>query len=130
MPTISHAVDQFKLVNLGFLRGGRGPYVIRQDGHPPGSMTFEELRFFLLADGSWMLEYAFYLLPEEEQEKHLFGSLHDVFEVIDELAGKPVVVHDRLPEGVTREVILARMRETGNRLIRRLHEARDGSLSR
>jgi len=130
MSTISHAVDRFKLLNLGYLRGGKGPYVIRQDGYAPGSMTMEEHRFYLLEDGSWMLNYAFFLLPAEEQEKHLFGSLNEVFKAIDDLAGKKVVVHDKLPDGATKEQILAGMRDAGNRLNQRLYEAKAGQLGR
>ena len=130
MPAISHSVNQFKLLNLGYLRGGKGPYVIRQDGHKPGSMTMEQQRFYLLEDGSWMLNYAFFLLPEEEQEKHLFGSLQEVFAAIDDLAGKKLVVNDQLPEGATKEKILASMRNISNRLSSRLYEAKAGSLSR
>lgn len=130
MPAISHSVDQFKLVNLGYLRGGKGPYVLRQDGHAPGSMTLEQHRFYLLDDGSWMINYAFFLLPEEEQEKHLFGSLQEVFDAIDDLAGKKVVVNDKLPEGATKEKILASMREIGHRLSQRLYDAKAGTLRR
>jgi hypothetical protein len=130
MAAISHSVNQFKLLNLGYLRGGKGPYVIRQDGHAPGSITMEQHRFYLLDDGSWMLNYAFFLLPEEEQQQHLFGSLQEVFAAIDELAGKKVVVNDKLPEGATKEKIMASMRDIGNRLSARLYEAKAGSLGR
>lgn len=130
MPAISHSVDRFKLLNLGYQPGGKGPYVIRQDGHRPGSMTMEEHRFYLLKDGSWMLNYAFFLLPEDEQKRHLFESLQEVFAAIEDLAGKKVVVHDQLPEGATREKILASMRDIGSRLSQRLYEAKAGSLRR
>lgn len=117
------------LLNLGYLRGGKGPYVIRQDGYSPTSMTMDEHRFYLLADGSWLLNYAFFLLPQEEQEKHLFGSIQEVFQAIDDLAGKPIVVNDKLPEGATKEQILASMRKIGNRLNQRLFDAKAGKLS-
>ena len=130
MPAISNSLDRFKLLNLGYLRGGRGPYAIRQDGYAPGSMTLDENRFILMDDGSWMLNYRFFLLPEEEQEKQLFGSLPEVFEALDALAGKEVVVHDQLPNGATKEMVLARMRAVRNRLTIRLHEARADALKR
>lgn len=90
----------------------------------------EEHRFYLLEDGSWMLNYAFFLLPAEEQERHLFGSINEVFKAIDDLAGQKIVVHGELPEGATKEKVLAGMRDTGNRLNQRIYDAKAGNLSR
>ena len=130
MSAISHSIDKFKLLNLGYLRNGKGPYAIRQDGYAPGSMTMDEHRFILMEDGSWMRNHAFFLLPEEEQEKALFGSLNEVFKAIDDLAGKDVVVRDDLPEGATKEKVIAGIRATESRLAKRIDEAKAGSLRR
>ncbi|MGE9270473.1 MAG: hypothetical protein ACQKBU_06695 [Verrucomicrobiales bacterium] len=130
MPKISNSIDRFTLLNLGYLRGGKGPYAIRQEGYAPGSMTMDEDSFYLLEDGTWLINYAFFLFPAEEQERHLFGSLKEVFEAIDALAGQKVVVNDQLPEGATRAEILAGMRSAGNRLIQRLQEAKASTISR
>lgn len=130
MPVLSHQPDRFHLINLRLNRDGKGPYVIRQEGYPPGSMSMANHRYFLLKDGSWMLNYAFFLLSEKEQEEHFLAELKDVFEAIDRLAGNPVVVHDELPEGTTKESILAGVRQTGNHLLTRLQEAKGRRIER
>lgn len=130
MPLISHQPDRFQLINLRLNKDGKGPFMIRQEGYPPGSTNMANHRYFLLKDGSWMLNYAFFLLDEKEQEEHFLPELEDVFEAIDKLAGKRVVVHDKLPEGSTKESILRGVRETGSHLLRRLHEAHGHEIER
>ena len=90
----------------------------------------ENHRYILMEDGSWMLNYAFYLLSEEEQEKALFGSISRVFDAIDDLAGKDLVVHSDLPEGATKQSVLAAMRDAGHRLAQRIDEAKGGAVKR
>lgn len=126
MAALTHSVNRLRLLNLAYHRREKGPYAICQEGHPPGSMTMTVNRYYLLSDGSWMLNYAFFLLAEDEQEKHLLDSIKAVFAAIDNLAGKKIIVHDDLPEDATPDSILRAVRETGNRIIRHLNDARAG----
>jgi hypothetical protein len=52
--------------------GGDQPYVLRQDGVPPGSMQAQEDRFLLRKDDTWVLNITVYTLPEKEQEQFIF----------------------------------------------------------
>ena len=126
MSVLSHSVNRIELVNLGYHRNGKGPYMIRQDGYPPGSTTMDDNRYFLLSDGSWMINFAFFLLPQEELESHFYGNIKEVFAALDNLAGKKLVVNSEIPDGATPASILAGIRDAGNRLLNLIHEAKAG----
>lgn len=130
VPLLSHHPDRFQLVNLRLQKDGKGPYMIRQEGYAPGSTSMANHRFFLLKDGTWLLNYAFFMLDEKEQETHFLADLEEVFETVDQLAGKSVVAQEKLPEGATKESIMQAVRQTGSRVLQRLHEAHGHEIER
>jgi len=116
MPVLSNDVDRCEVINLALEPEGRGPYLVRQEGYLPGSTDFTPQRFLLQKDGCWLLNLAFIMLPEVEQQAQLFHSLKDVLTLLNELANQPVQADAALPEGVSSEVILARFEQCTNRL--------------
>jgi hypothetical protein len=54
MRIVTDDYQDFQLLNLGTNKNGHGPYVIRQDGVPPGSSSSQEDRFLLRKDGTWI----------------------------------------------------------------------------
>jgi hypothetical protein len=98
MPTLANDFQRCELLNLGYGPGGRGPFVIRQDGSAPGSMTLRQDRFLLRKDGTWVNNLAVFALPEKEKEQFLYATSAEVAKHLDELSGDPVV-EDALPEG-------------------------------
>ena len=54
MAALTNSYHNCELLNLGHGPNGRGPFVIRQEGTPPGSMTFQPDRFLLRKDGTWV----------------------------------------------------------------------------
>ena len=64
MRILTNAYQDCELLNLGFNKNGRGPYVIRQDGIPPDSLEAQEDRFLLRKDGTWVLNITVYTLSE------------------------------------------------------------------
>lgn len=69
----------------------RGPFVVRQDGYAPGSMTFKEDRFLLRKDGTWVLNLIVFALPETEKEQFFFDTSAEAITLLDGLPGDPVV---------------------------------------
>ena len=116
MPALSNDFDRCEVINLAQDPQGRGPYLVRQEGYPPGSTDFISKRFLLQKDGRWLLNFAFVMLPEAEQEAQMFHSLKDVLTLLDELSTKPVQADDTLPEGVSAEVILSRFEMCTHRI--------------
>jgi hypothetical protein len=116
MPVLSNDVDRCEVINLALEPEGRGPYLVRQEGYLPGSTDFTPQRFLLQKDGRWLLNLAFIMLPEVEQQAQLFHSLKDVLTLLNELANQPVQAEATLPEGVSSEVILSRFEHCTNRL--------------
>ena len=106
MPTLSNSYDRCQLLNLGVGLQGRGPYLIRQQGSAPGSITLTQDRFFLRKDGTWVLSLAVYILTDEEKEQFLYTSSADATERLSTLSGDPVVEAtvptDKSPEELMR----------------------------
>jgi hypothetical protein len=90
--------------------------LVRQEGYLPGSTDFTPQRFLLQKDGRWLLNLAFIMLSDAEQQAQLFHSLKDVLTLLNELATQPVQADAALPEGVSSEVILSRFEHCTNRL--------------
>jgi len=131
MPTLSNFVDDCDLLNLGTAQGGRGPYVLRQTGSAPGSTTLQQDPFFLRKDGVWVLNLTVFCLPEKEvQENFFFRDIPELFSLIDDLAGKPLVVDDKLPADKSREQILASVRNVASSLISRIRDSKGAKLER
>jgi hypothetical protein len=98
MKKLSNRYEQCELLNLGYGPKGRGPFVVRQDGYPPGSTTLKADRFLLRKDGTWVLNLAVFALPEEEKEKFIYESRADAVKALQALKGDPVI-EENLPAG-------------------------------
>ena len=107
MKWLSNRREDFELVNLHWHEGGHGPYLIRQDGCPPcDDRVPPEGRYFLMKDGTWLLNITFCNLPREEQSRGIYESIPEVAATIDALGSRPSV-NSRLPEGMSHEAMLA-----------------------
>jgi hypothetical protein len=107
-----------EVMNLGWATGGHGPYLVRQEGYEPGSSTFKPQRFILLKKGRWLLNLAFVLLPEAEQEAQLFHSMNEVVRFLDSLAAAPLQCDAALPVGVSEAEILQQFEKCTRRILR------------
>jgi hypothetical protein len=128
MPAIANYPDRCELLNLGYGPGGKGPYVLRQEGNVPGSMDLRQNTYLLRKDGVWVLNYAIFALPEAEQEVALYPTLAEAMTMLTGLAGGEPVIDSALPEGRTLEQLQAATEGTANRLLTRLRQAKRESL--
>lgn len=97
MSALANDYTRCELINLGYDSDGRGPYVIRQDGYPPNTMTFEVDRYYLRRDGTWLINFAMFALSEREKEEFVYESVEAVIALLEGLTGDPAVEY-RLPE--------------------------------
>jgi hypothetical protein len=123
MPTLTNNFARCEMLNLGYGPGGRGPFVVRQDGSAPGSMTLKQDRFLLRKDGTWVLSLAVYALPESEKEQFLYSTTADVIKMLDGLGGTPVV-DDSLPAGRSLEELGAAAEATLSGIWGRIRSAK------
>lgn len=111
MPTLSNSYHQVQLLNLGYAPGGRGPFIVRQEASPPGSMTMEQVRFLLRKDGTWVHNLAVFALSEKEKEQFLYSTSGEAVAMLNGLVGDPVV-DTSLPEGTSVEQLKAAAQST------------------
>jgi hypothetical protein len=123
MATISNDYQRCELLNLGYGPNGRGPFIVRQDGSPPGSMTFENDRFLLRKDGTWVINLNVFALAEKEKEDFLFESSGAALSVLNALAGEPIV-QSKLPEGKSKEELKAAAQNTATGIWGRIRSAK------
>jgi hypothetical protein len=117
MKWLSNHPDAFELVNLRWHESGHGPYLIRQDGCPPcDTRVPPEGRYFLMKDGTWLLNITYCNLPRPEQARGLYESIQEVFATIEGLDSKPVV-DSALPEGISHESLLSGMGQTAREFL-------------
>jgi hypothetical protein len=126
MPTITNNYQNCQLLNLGYGPKGRGPFIVRQDGSPPGSLTFEQDRFLLRKDGTWVLNLAVFALSEKEKESFFYETSADALNVLNSLSGDPVV-QAGLPAGKSREELKAAAQTTATGLWGRIRDAKPGT---
>lgn len=108
MPTLTNSYDNCQLLNVGDGPQGRGPFIIRQQGSAPGSMTLDQNRYFLRKDGTWVLSLAVYILSEAEQEiNFLYSTSADAMKQLSSLTGDPVVDDTLPPDKSAEELIRA-----------------------
>ena len=118
MPALSNDPARCEVMNLGWEPKGHGPYLVRQDGYAPGSADFRPQRFILLKNGRWLINLAFVMLPEPEQEAQLFHHLTDVLVCLDALSDKPVVADAALPPDTSADEIMAHFEKCTHRILR------------
>jgi hypothetical protein len=110
MKRLTNRAEDMELVNLHWHADGHGPYLIRQDGRPPSvDRVLPEGRFFLMKDGTWLLNITFCNLPREAQSRGLYDSIPEVYATIESLGSDPVVDH-HLPEGMSADAMLEGLR--------------------
>jgi hypothetical protein len=129
MRTLTNDYRDCELLNLGFNQNGRGPYFIRQDGVPPGSLNSQEDRFLLRRDGTWVVNFAVFVMAEEEQRQFIYENVAEVFDTLDKLVGKPMA-ESQMPEGKSRAELLAALDTTTNRIWARVREVHGSSITR
>lgn len=128
MPALSNDPARCEVMNLAWGSNGHGPYLVRQEGYEPGSSTFKMQRFILQKDGRWLLNLAFVMLPEAEQEALLFHSLPEVLLLFDDLSAKPVRADASLPAGANADEILAHFEQCTHRILRGMRSCSATSL--
>jgi hypothetical protein len=129
MKILTNHYSDCELLNLGNNPGGRGPYVVHQEGTVPGSVSRQEDSFLLRKDGTWVVNFAVFVLPAKEQEENfLYGSLEEALTTLQNLIGQPLV-EGRLPEGKSRAEILAGLHSTNDRILSRIREAKGSKIT-
>lgn len=118
MPVICNDAVRCEVMNLAWSPGGHGPYLVRQEGYAPGSSTFKMQRFILQKDGRWLLNLAFVMLPEAEQEAQLFHSLTEVIQLLDSIASQPVQAEAMLPADANEAQIMEHFERCTHRILR------------
>jgi hypothetical protein len=85
----------FQLMELGKLMassGGRGPFMVVQDGIAPGDPRMRTCSFVLTRRGTWLHYYLFLTLPEDVRRRcALFESGAEALGMAGTLSGAPVV---------------------------------------
>lgn len=125
MATISNNYQNCELLNLAYGSGGRGPFILRQEGTPPGSMTFQPERFLLRKDGTWVVNLAVFPLSEKDKEQFLFESAAEAMQLLEELRGEPMV-ESALPAGTSAEQLKAAAQSTLSGIWARMQSAKRG----
>ena len=123
MATISNDHTRCQMLNLASAPGGRGPFVIRQEGAPPDSTSLQQDPFLLRDDGVWVLNLIVFSLKEEEQKRFYYPTSVDVLKALENLHGD-VKVETKMPEGVSKAELLAAAETTASRLLRGLKNAK------
>jgi hypothetical protein len=111
MAALTNDYQNCELLNLKYGSGGRGPFVVRQEGTPPGSVTFQPERFLLKKDGTWVINLAVFPLSEKDKEQFLFENAAEAMQLLAELRGDPLV-DARLPSGTSVEQLKAAAQST------------------
>ena len=124
MRILTNDYNDCELLNLGTNQSGHGPYVIRQDGVPPGSPSSQEDRFLLRKDGTRVLNITAFTLREKEQDQQfIFQNAAELYATVQELGGNPVV-EDALPPGKSRAELNAAIETTISRVWSQIKEGR------
>ena len=130
MAALSNDPARCEVMNLAWGPNGHGPYLVRQEGYEPGSSTFKMQRFILQKDGRWLLNLAFVMLPEAEQEKQLFHSLTEVARIVDTMAATPARVDAHRPGDVSEAEILRHFEQCTHRILRGMRSCDVSPLSK
>ncbi len=123
MAALTNNYQNCELLNLKSGSGGRGPFIVRQEATAPGSTTFQQERFLLRKDGTWVINLAVFPLSEKEKEQFLFESAADAIQLLDELRGSPIV-ESALPSGTSAEQLKAAAQSTISGLWARMQNAK------
>jgi hypothetical protein len=128
MSAIANDYQCCELINLGYGPNGRGPYVIRQDGYPPGTSTFEPDRYYLRSDGTWLINLAMFALSEQEKSDFVYESVESVISLLEGMTGTPTVEY-QLPADKSLAELRAAAEATFTGLWGRIRERNEASTS-
>ena len=120
---LTNAYQDLQMFDLEMNENGKGPYLVRQIGYPPGSTDMKVDPYILQNDGVWIISYHFATLPPAEQSKRLFQSRRELIELLEKIGSRDVECVNTLPEGLSNDEILRRYKENAARLFR--HVARN-----
>lgn len=123
MATLTNNYQNCELLNLKYGSGGRGPFIVRQEGTPPNSVTFQSERFLLRKDGVWVINLAVFPLSEKDKEQFLFESSAEAMQLLAELRGDPIV-EAALPAGTSVEQLKAAAQSTISGIWARMQNAK------
>jgi hypothetical protein len=123
MATLTNHYRDCQLLNLGYGPKGRGPFVIRQEGTPQGSTTFDADPYLLRKDGTWVINLAVFALPEKEKEQFFFTTSAEAMALLEGLVGDPVV-ESALPQGKSRAELKNAAQTTITGLWAKIREAK------
>ena len=115
---LTNAYQDVQMFNLGLNEGGKGPYLVRQVGYPPGSREMKVDPYILQNDGVWLISYHFATLDPAEQARRLFQSRRELIKLLEALGSREVECISTLPEGLSNDEILRRYKESGARFFR------------
>lgn len=122
MPALSNDPARCEVLNLGYGPGGHGPWLVRQEGYPPESVTLRRDYYILQRDGTWLLNLAYVMLPEPEQEKQLFHSMSEISRFLEHLAAQPLSCAGSIPAGHTAAEILEHFEQCTHRILQGMKE--------
>lgn len=123
MATLTNHYSNCQLLNLGYGPQGRGPFVVRQEGTPPGSTTLKVDPYLLRKDGTWVINLAVFALPDKEKEQFFFQTSAEAVALLDGLGGAPVV-EEALPQGKSRAELKSAAQATITGLWAKIREAK------
>jgi hypothetical protein len=118
MAALCNDSTRCEILNLGWEKGGHGPYLVRQVGYAPGAVSLRNEPFILQRDGRWLLNLAFAALPEAEQEAQLFHSLATLSQFLDSQQGTPVRADTTLPADKDAAELLREFESCTRRILR------------
>lgn len=124
MSALSNDPALCDVIDLCWEAGGHGPYLVRQEGYVPGSTHFRQQHFVLQKSGLWLINLAFVMLPEAEQEKQLFRSLSELISCFEAISAKPARADDKIPNGLSGDEIMSHFESCTNRILRGIRDGR------
>jgi hypothetical protein len=86
MRILTNDYNDCELLNLATNKNGQGPYVIRQDGVPPGELKLARRSLFTPKDGTWVLNITAFT-PRKEQQ-FIFQNAAELYATVQELGGE------------------------------------------
>ena len=129
MATLTNHYQNCELLNLGYGPGGRGPFVVRQEGYPAGSATFQADRYLLRKDGTWVLHLCVFVLNEAQQKDYLFDTSAEALTLLDSLSGDPKI-ESTFPEGKTVDQLKAAAQTTLTGIGAKIRDAKGSAFTR
>ncbi len=126
MAALTNSHHNCELLNLGHGPKGRGPFIVRQEGTPPRSTTFQPDRYLLRKYGTWVLNLAVFALADKDKDQFLYSTSAEAMMLLDSLIGEPLV-EASLPPGKSVEELKAAAQKTISGLWCSIRDAKPSS---